>query len=266
MKNSLIFTDLDGTLLNHDTYSFDEALEAVDFLKKNSVPLILSTSKTFSEVEPLQKKLGINCPFVVENGAGTFIPSTHPLAKENKNDEKYIKISTAYTYLELRIFFKHLQQSYNIKGFGDMELEEVVSLTCLDEENAKNSMKRDFTEPFILNGDVDIHGLIKDARQEGLDIVKGGRFYHLISQGQDKAKAMNHLTHLFEEYFDIKYKTVALGDSANDFTMLKEADIGILIPKSDGTYANIEIEYVKKAPFASSRGWNKVILELFNAR
>jgi len=260
----LVFTDLDGTLLTHNDYSFHEADDTLTYIKSQKIPLIIATSKTYSEVVHLQEKLQIQSPFIVENGAGIFIPSDSILATNITADESYIKISQAQSYLELRLFFKQLQHRYAIKGFGDMTTEEVMELTSLDEGSAQNAMKRDFTEPFILEGEVDILALAKEVYDEGLDVVKGGRFYHLISKNQDKARAMKHLTHLFEEHFCRRFKMIALGDSANDFTMLKEADIGILIPQVDGTYAAINDESVRRAPFAGPKGWNAMLQEILD--
>ncbi|MBC8238586.1 MAG: HAD-IIB family hydrolase [Helicobacteraceae bacterium] len=260
----LVYSDLDGTLLNHDDYCFKEASEALSYLQLHSIPLIIVTSKTFSEVKPLQEKLNIKCPFIVENGAGIFIPSDSILAQNIPAHDSYLKISQAQSYLELRLFFKHLQQSYSIRGFGDMEVEEVMELTSLDKEDALNAMKRDFTEPFIIEDSVAIESLRDEANKEGLDIVKGGRFYHLISQEQDKAKAMQRLTHLFEEYFNTSLTMIALGDSANDFTMLKAAHKSVLIPGYDGLYADLEAPNISKAPFAGPKGWNISLLEILN--
>lgn len=260
----LVYSDLDGTLLNHDDYCFKEASEALSYLQLHSIPLIIVTSKTFSEVKPLQEKLNIKCPFIVENGAGIFIPSDSILAQNIPAHDSYLKISQAQSYLELRLFFKHLQQSYSIRGFGDMEVEEVMELTSLDKEDALNAMKRDFTEPFVIEDSVAIESLRDEANKEGLDIVKGGRFYHLISQEQDKAKAMQRLTHLFEEYFNTSLTMIALGDSANDFTMLKAAHKSVLIPGYDGLYADLEAPNISKAPFAGPKGWNISLLEILN--
>ena len=145
-----------------------------------------------------------------------------------------------------------------------MEVEEVMELTSLDKEDALNAMKRDFTEPFVIEDSVAIESLKDEANKEGLDIVKGGRFYHLISQGQDKAKAMQRLTHLFEEHFNTSLTMIALGDSANDFTMLKAAHKSVLIPGYDGVYADIEAPNISKAPFAGPKGWNISLLEILN--
>jgi len=264
MTQQLIFTDLDGTLLNKHDYSFKEAEEAIDYIKDNSIPLIIVTSKTFTEVRLLQEKLKIQCPFIVENGAGIFIPPASILATSMPFQNRHIQISQAQGYLELRIFFKYLKEQYPIKGFGDMSVEEVMGLTGLSEQNARDSMQRNFTEPFILEGAVDMNSLQDAANKEGLEVVQGGRFFHLISKGQDKAKAMKYLTHLFEEYFNKKLKMIALGDSANDFTMLEAADIGVLIPLQNGDFAEFDSKNILRASYPGSKGWNKALLEILN--
>ncbi len=266
MLEYLIFTDLDGTLLNHNDYSFADASEVISYLKKNSIPLIIVTSKTFSEVRILQEKLDIKCPFIVENGAGIFLPADSALAQSAPSQNRHVKISEAQSYLELRLFFKTLQEKYPLKGFGDMSVNEVMKLTGLDEEDAAHSMQRDFTEPFISTGEIDMELIKKEAHKEKLDVVKGGRFYHLISQGQDKAKAMKRLTHLFEEKFSKKLKTIALGDSANDFGMLKSADVGVLIQLHDGTYADIDCAKIIKSAHSGPKGWNESLLKVLHVK
>ena len=146
-----------------------------------------------------------------------------------------------------------------------MSVENVRELTGLSEESAKHSMRRNFTEPFIFEGVVDLKLLKDEAEKEGLEIVKGGRFYHVISQGQGKAKAMMHLTHLYEEYFEKKFTTIALDDSENDFSMLQAADVGVLIPWPNGEFADINTENIIKATYPGSKGCNKALLEILDA-
>jgi mannosyl-3-phosphoglycerate phosphatase len=270
MFKHLVFTDLDGTLLNHHDYSFDDATEAIEFLKNSSIPLIIVTSKTFSEVRILQEKIGIKCPFIVENGAGIYIPPDAILTQGiMPHQNRHIQISQAQSYLEIRLFFKVLQRKHKIKGFGDMQKEEVMELTGLDEESVIHAMRRDFTEPFIISDDTDIKEIEIAANNAGLEVVKGGRFYHLISKGQDKARAMKHLTYLYEERLGKKLSMIALGDSANDFTMLEAADVGVLIKLYNGEYADIECtgiecENILKSPYAGPKGWNHMLLEILN--
>jgi HAD superfamily hydrolase (TIGR01484 family) len=74
MKKLIIFTDLDGTLLDYSTYSFEPALPALQLLKERDIPFIICSSKTKKEIEYYRKKIGNNHPFISENGGGIFIP------------------------------------------------------------------------------------------------------------------------------------------------------------------------------------------------
>ena len=266
-KKFLIFSDLDGTLLDHDSYSFSAAAKAIDLIQERQIPLILTTSKTFSEVIKLQKEMGIRQPFIVENGAGLFIPSDCVLAKEDwhKDEEEWIKVSQSKSYLESRLFLNSMKPKYRLRGFGDMDLKEVEALTSLEKKDAKNAMKRDFTEPFIIEEPSLIPELTQEANALGFDIIQGGRFFHLITLYQDKAKAMLSLKLLYEEYYQDAFYTIALGDSSNDFTMLEHADYGVLIPKTNGMYAPLVISNLIKAPFAGPKGWNSSVLGILDA-
>lgn len=70
-KNYVIFTDLDGTLLDHDTYSYEPANSALEKLRETKTPLILASSKTAAEIAPLRHELGFDAfPAIVENAPG----------------------------------------------------------------------------------------------------------------------------------------------------------------------------------------------------
>ncbi|WP_051371748.1 HAD hydrolase family protein [Leisingera aquimarina] len=67
----LLFSDLDGTLLSHENYSWEPARPALTALKRAGAGVILATSKTAAEVAPLRQSMGLGrWPAIVENGAG----------------------------------------------------------------------------------------------------------------------------------------------------------------------------------------------------
>ena len=76
----VIFTDLDGTLLDHNSYGWEKAEPALRLCRESRIPLILVSSKTRSEIRALQQELGLSSPFVSENGGGVFFPKEgkHP--------------------------------------------------------------------------------------------------------------------------------------------------------------------------------------------
>ena len=72
----LIFSDLDGTFMNHDNYCYGALKILVSKIKKNH-QIIFNSSKTFSEIRKINEDLDINFPFIVENGACIFFPNNY---------------------------------------------------------------------------------------------------------------------------------------------------------------------------------------------
>ncbi len=70
----LIFTDLDGSLLDHHHYQHDEADTMLLHLAEMAIPVIPISSKTRSEIERLRQSLNNAEPFICENGALICIP------------------------------------------------------------------------------------------------------------------------------------------------------------------------------------------------
>jgi mannosyl-3-phosphoglycerate phosphatase len=99
----VVFTDLDGTLLDHNTYSWDAARPAIERLKLCEIPLVLVTSKTRAEVELWRNQLGNHHPFVIENGAATFIPRDYfpfpVLGSEERGDYVVLEFGRRYGQL-----------------------------------------------------------------------------------------------------------------------------------------------------------------------
>ncbi len=252
----LVFTDLDGTLLDHDNYSFEPALEMLDFLKQNAIALIIATSKTKSEVIELQKALGITAPFIVENGAGIFLPQK----------EGYTMIPLGKLYNETRAAFRSYTKEFPMRGFADMRVDEIAALTTLSFENAQRASQRDFSEPFILENEEALAKLKKMAEKDGFDIVKGGRFYHLITRGQDKAAAVRKVISHYNDQYNTTFTSIALGDSENDLTMLQNVDVPILVPHPDGSFTPFTAPNLIKAPYPGPKGWNEVLKRYFDVQ
>ena len=260
----VIFTDLDGSLLNHEDYSYEEAKPTLKKIKRNNIPLIFTTSKTRPEVELLQKEIGIKEPFIVENGAAIFFPEGYRKFKlefPKIDNYRVIKLGEEYDYI--RKFIKKFSKKFGIKGFGDMTIEEIGNLTGLSPEKVKYAKMREFTEPFIIQEEKFLPELKKLADRYGLKITRGGRFFHLIGKNQDKGKAVEITSNIFRKNFR-NIITVGIGDSINDLPMLETVDIPILIPKINNEYEKVQLTGLIKASFPGSKGWNQVVGRLIN--
>lgn len=254
VKSILIFTDLDGTLLDHHDYSFNKAIVMLEYIKKNNIPLIIVTSKTKGEAIALQKLLHVKSVSIVENGAGIIIPK----------GDSYEEVSLGLSYKKIRSAFERYAKTIPIRGFFDMSIKEIRHYTNLTEKQANAAKNRTFTEPFIIDDTTQLKRLKEMANNDGLDIIKGGRFYHLITKGQDKAHAVKSVTKRYEKEFGHTLTTIALGDSANDLSMLQSVDVPILIPHPDGSYLNCDIPHLIKATKPGPDGWNNALKEYFN--
>ena len=73
MENTSIWvvSDVDGTLMDH-SYDLTPAKETINTLQKLSIPVILCTSKTASEVRVIRNELNLTDPYIVENGAAIY--------------------------------------------------------------------------------------------------------------------------------------------------------------------------------------------------
>lgn len=243
-NNTIIFTDLDGSLLNHDDYSYDEASQMLDFIKQKEIPLIFTTSKTRQECEVLQKKIGISAPFIVENGAAIY-----------GLESGYVQLGLHYH--DIRTFMDSVKDRFDIQTFSDMSVEVVMQKTGFAYALADMAKRRDFSEPFLIADESKIPTLEDVAKKEGMKILKGGRFYHCVGINQDKGKAVSHILNLYHDSYSI-----GVGDNYNDIDMLRIVDSAILIARHDGTYIDVDIEKIIKAPYAGSRGWNEALKKI----
>jgi mannosyl-3-phosphoglycerate phosphatase len=260
----LIFTDLDGTLLDHDTYRWDEAQPALSLCRKQGVPVILVSSKTRAEIHALHVELGLAAPFVYENGGGIFFPLESALEPpaEALLIDGLRKWPLGSPYPELVAALREIREElrWTIRGFSDMTVGEISRLTGLDPERARLAAMREYDEPFtVLSREgVDRERLDKAAARRGLRVTEGGRFFHLHG-ACDKGQALDKLVHWYEKSCG-PAKIMALGDGPNDFTMLKRADYPVLV-KSSQTYPELfkEIPSLKGTEEAGPAGWNAAV-------
>jgi len=266
----LVFTDLDGTLLDHDTYSFEKALSSLMLLRKKEIPLILCSSKTRAEIEVYRKKLKNTNPFIPENGGAIFVNRKYFRIKLEGFADKlgyWVKeLGTTYPLLRKELVQVTSKFGQPVYGFADMNPKEISSFCGITYRDAELAKWREYDEPFYFLKSVDEETL-KEIKAEfakrGFNLVRGGRLFHLTGQN-DKGKAVKILTDLYQQQFNAKCKVIGLGDSMNDLPMLKACDLAILVKKPDGSYDKDVVSEIKPnfADGIGPEGWNKAIFEV----
>jgi mannosyl-3-phosphoglycerate phosphatase len=73
--NKVVFTDIDGTLIDINTAEYGKKTRGfISSLKEKNIPLILASAKTWLEQNKIREDLGLSDPFIVENGGAIVIP------------------------------------------------------------------------------------------------------------------------------------------------------------------------------------------------
>jgi len=100
----IVFSDLDGTLLDHRTYDYSPALPALEKLQEKQIPLVFCTSKTAAEMIPFRTEIKNEDPFIVENGGGIYIPKSYfaNLPVETRRSDHFLVISRGLPYTQLQ--------------------------------------------------------------------------------------------------------------------------------------------------------------------
>jgi mannosyl-3-phosphoglycerate phosphatase family protein len=265
----VIFTDLDGTLLDHESYSFAAAAPAMALLEARSIIWVLNTSKTCAELKPLAKRLGNRYPFIVENGAAVVVPAGCDLLA----DVEMISIDGARhkCFAPRRHDIIHLlhgwreEKGYKFSGFSDFDAIALRDITGLELADAELALQRDYSEPICWqDSEEQWQRFERDLKVVGLQALKGGRFHHIMGPA-NKGLAMSWLVSCLYPSGPAP-RVIALGDSGNDVAMLAAADVGVVI-RSDH-HAPPDVPNPKGAIVFTDRsgpaGWNDTLLDLLN--
>ena len=257
----IIFTDLDGTLLNGETYAYQAALPTLAKLADQGIPVIPVTSKTRQEVAQLRQDVGLRDPFVVENGSAIYIPIDHPGFTLPPGDDVdgYWVLQLGCNYVTARAGLKAIAQDLGrpLKGFGDWTVDQVVQLTGLSPEEAKQAKAREFTEPFMTPKNVPADQLREAVAAMGFRVVIGDRFSHLIGSEAGKGRAVHQLVQLYQASCPkaTSITTIGLGNSPNDLDMLENVDYPIVLPSAHGPHPQLADRGWQIAPAPAPAGW-----------
>lgn len=259
----IVITDLDGTLLDQETYSYEASLPAVQRLNSLKIPLILCSSKTYSEIALLWRELGLRDPFIVENGGAIyFTPGYFPFALQgikSKGSFEALEIGTSVSVLRQALTATARQCRVSVRTFGAMSLGEVSALTGLTRDQSALALQREYDEPFLVERG-DREKLFRALIGKGFAIPRGDRFFHLIGN-HGKGKTVKTLLDLYRRSQPAIF-SVGLGNSANDLSLFNQVDRPILIKKAEGSYdAEVlrEMPDIERTREIGPAGWREAI-------
>ena len=268
MDRIVVFTDLDGTLLDHETYSVRGAVSALDLLARRKIDVVPVTSKTSAEVDRWMKLLLLNGPYVCENGCGISIPEhyfqTIPEGAELIDGQWKLHLGARIEKVRTGLETISRELGFDYRSFGQMDADEITALTGLKGAEVDRCRQREYDEAFVISSEHDTQKVSDAAAGLGLSFTRGGRFYHLAG-GCNKGEAVRQLTELYRQGSG-PLLTVGIGDSANDLPMLEFVDKPFIVKRPDGSYdPDIPDTVARRVEGIGPAGWRLAIEEVMSS-
>jgi mannosyl-3-phosphoglycerate phosphatase len=266
VKPLLVATDLDSCLLD-EHYRHAEAAEALAALRERGVPVVLASSKTRAEIEPLWRELALETPFIVENGGAVLFPDKPRDARARRRGGLYsLDLGTPRGVLVAALAEIGADTGARLTSFAALRPERVALVTGLSPSAARRACERRFDEPFLCDEER-ADAVTAAAARRGLRVTRGGRFFHL-SGASDKGAAFAELLRLWRPG-TAREARVALGDSPNDAGLLLAVERPIVVPRPGGVPDAVlaaAVPHAEQAPEPGPAGWNAAVLAVLEGR
>jgi mannosyl-3-phosphoglycerate phosphatase len=271
MSSGVLFSDIDGTLIDIFTGQFNTTAKFVNQLREYGIPLVLCSSKTEAEQMELRRMATLSDPFIVENGGAVFIPLGYFESIPN-HESKYSIIETDnFQIIELgkpasqiRSELQKIRASsqFKFKSLSDLSIDEISIVTKMPADAISRMIQRKYGETIVEIKNDDLPGFVTKVQDFGLKVIFGGRFFD-ITGGNDKGMAVKILVDLYRRKYGGDVVFFGIGDSKNDESMLKFVDFPMLVQRPDGTWHDLKIDGLDKLNGIGPDGWilgfNKII-------
>ncbi len=259
----ILFTDLDGTLLDESAYSADPAREALRWVDELGLPLVFCTSKTRAEVEYWRSTLRNTHPFIVENGGALYVPDGYfPPgfgAPDQRDTYGVFEFGIPYDDLVETLRQASQETGCRVRGFRDMSATEISRKYGLSLEQARLAKIREYDEPFeILDPPGD--ELLRAIKCLGKNWTRGGRLHHITGHS-NKAHGVCLLSYYYRSTFEAII-TVGLGDGMNDLDFLRCVDIPIIVRSEAAARLKSAIPRARVTDQTGPEGWSQAVLHV----
>ena len=254
-KQIIIFTDLDGTLLEKNTFNFDSIKDYFKELISSGIIIIPNSSKTESELSDFNRQCNLNLSFIAENGS-----SIHGLNLLHKDLPTKVLMSRSIDKI-YNIFNENIHSvlKQKITFISKLKKKEQEKILGLPLNKLSLAMNRMHSIPIQFSGnEKERNNLIKTLNDVGLSIQSGGRIMN-ICDNVDKSDAMSKTVELITNKTNNESIIIGVGDNQNDLEMLKKSDYPCLVKNDNFDSSLINIDNLIKSSEPSPQGWADVI-------
>ena len=264
----IIFTP--SSLLGSPTRAAHPASEALIEIERRRIPLVLSTRGTRAQLEPLRRKIGHGHPFLTEGGGGLFIPDGYfALRLEGaRRMGRYLCVPLGRSSLEAGEAVEDIasEARAEVVRYAEMNAREISRNTGMAERDAEGSREREFSERFFFAGNADlaIPSFERIAGKHNWQIRRSEPFWELAS-GNDEGKAVRYLMRLYREALRSRIRSVGIGASFEDLSLLAASDQAFILPLSSDRFDDkllSKLPNATKIDVPGTAGWNQTVLRV----
>jgi mannosyl-3-phosphoglycerate phosphatase len=266
----IIFTTSD--LLGAANSIAPAASEALFEIERRKTPLVLSTRGTRAQLEVLRRKIGHGHPFITEGGGGLFLPDGYfSLRLEGATRAaRYLCVPFGRTSREAGTAAEEIarQCGAEIVRYADMSAREIARNAGVSDREAQASREREFSERFFFAGNVDlaIQSFEKIAREQHWEMRCSEPFWEL-SSGNDEGKALRYLMRLYRQALRSRLRSVGIGASFEDFSLLAASDQSFILPRAAGRFDDQLLSKLPnsvKIALPGAAGWNQTVVDVLS--
>ncbi len=259
----IIFSDLDGTLLDLHTYEPGPAATVLRTLTQQGIPVVFCSSKTRAEQRFYQRLLHVRDPFIVENGAAIYIPTGYfglsPIGQRRGSHFEVMVLGRSAAEIRRALHRIRQETGLHFLGYADLKVERVAQLTGLSIEAARRAMRREYSETIVVQFEPSHWQQFNTAlAAHNLVCFAGGRLHTIVGAGTDKGQAVRLLTQLYQKHYGA-VMTIGIGDSPNDAPMLRAVDRPFLVQQPNGSWASLDVPGLVRIPAIGPEGWVQAV-------
>lgn len=263
----VIFTNVDE-VLDGAASSSGPGRSAVALLAASRVPVVISSARTRAEIEVLQQKLGVQHPFMSENGAAVYVPPGYfPEAPPNASVRSgYHVVETGVPYRDVVSTLHRLarQLHVGIESFSKMSVEEVARAYGLSLLEARLAKLREYAEPFrFADATPKARARLMHAlHTAGFACVDDGRFHHAFAR-VDLGSRVRLLKALYGQGRHVT--TAGVFGRMDDLPLLREVDVPVIVQAPTGRSSVELFQALPQAVLtraAGAAGWAEAVTTL----
>jgi len=240
-----LFSDVDGTILDPSDRLAITAGEVARIAPH--VELILASSRTLVELDDIQNRLGVVAPLIAENGAVVSFPARWRGGRATRRQVQVLGDSA----VQLRPRVKRCAREVGVSIVDQRDLLPDLARSL---RRRYSVCIRDWAGP-------DADRFLAALRRDGLEATRSGQWI-TITRGADKGAGVRVVLERAEQDGAAYERTVAIGNAANDQSLLAaaEARFAIRNPRRGHQPELLDLPGVKPLSSSGARAWREALM------